>query len=526
MLVGFSGMFGRLRSIFGDPIEDMSHGWLVPLFSLYVLWTQRRELKEDVGCPSLWGFLVCLPFIGSALLGARGLQVRLEQVGFVGLCMALPWAFFGIRVARRCVFPALFLLFTVPMTTYLDAVTIHLRLLASGTAFAVLKGFGMNVVQNGTAIVSQGTSPFSIDVAEPCSGLRSLVALTALTAAYAWYTQPTWKRRAALFACAVPLAVLGNVVRILSICLVAACANADFALGFYHDYSGYMVFLVAIVCMIACGEFISRWCESWNRRGAAGTTRPTVRHVEATASATLPARRPFGVLHVLAAVCLCVLFLFQAKTPKTALAEAPSVAWPATLAGYVADDVFYCQNERCVRTVFASQLGGATNCPACGAALDGRSLGENTILPKDTKIVKRVYRSASGVQFNATAVIGGAGKSSIHRPELCLPSQGFLMSSPTDFTVDGRPFHALEISSGGNPPATLVYTFFNQNGVRTASHLRRIFLDTWDRSVHGRIDRWVMVTVHASALQGFSLARPSDRSELERFLHLIGEMLQ
>lgn len=523
MLAGFAGMFARLRFVFNDPLEDMSHGWLVPVFSLYVLWTQRASLKDEVGTPSLWGFLACLPCIGVALLGARGLQVRLEQVGFIGLCMAMPWAFFGRRVAKRCIFPALFLLFTVPMTSYLDAVTIHLRLLASGTAFVVLKGVGVDVVQNGTAIVSQGAHPFSIDVAEPCSGLRSLVALTALTAAYAWYTQPTWKRRAALFACAVPLAVLGNVVRILSICIVAACASADFALGFYHDYSGYIVFIVAIACMVACGEIITRWCARKKKVAAGATGDPPA---EAVASAPLPSEyRPFSIFHLTLSMLLCALFLFQTQTPKTVIADPPSVAWPDALEGYAVDDIRYCQNENCARTFLVSQKDGATNCTACGAAIDGRSLGENTVLPRDTSIVKRVYRSGWGTQFIVSAVISGAGKSSIHRPELCMPAQGFLMSDPADFKVGERPYHAIQLNGPASPPATLAYTFFNQAGVHTASHLRRIFIDTWDRSVLCRIDRWVMVTVHAFSPQGFAVSRPQDRRELERFLRLIGEVL-
>lgn len=524
MLAGFAGMLNRLYYVFNDPLEDMSHGWLVPVFSLYVLWTQRAALKEDVGNPSFWGFISCLPCIGLSLLGARGMQVRLEQVGFIGLCMALPWAFFGIRVAKRCVFPALFLLFTVPMTTYLDTVTIHLRLLASGTAFAVLRGFGADVVQNGTAIVSQGAHPFSIDVAEPCSGLRSLVALTALTAAYAWYTQPTWKRRAALFACAIPLAVLGNVVRILSICIVAASASPDFALGFYHDYSGYIVFIVAIACMVACGEIISRLFERHKGKktaepeelqSASENQRPEsdVRHAT------------FGIWYSVCAVCLCALFIFQTQTPQTVIAEPPSVAWPDALKGYAMDDIQYCQDEKCARMFFVSQLGGVTNCPACGAALDGRSLGENTVLPHDTRIVKRVYSSGWGARFIVSAVIGGRTKSSIHRPELCLPAQGFIMSNPVDFGVEGRPYHAIQLNGPASPPATLAYTFFNQEGVRTASHLRRIFTDTWDRSVLCRIDRWVMVTVHVSAPQGFAVSRPEDRMELERFLRTIEEVL-
>ena len=523
MLIGFGGMFNRLRYVFTDPLEDMSHGWLVPIFSLYVLWTLRKEIREDVGAPSLWGFLACLPCIGAALVGSRGIQVRLEQVGFIGLCLALPWAFFGLRVAKRCLFPALFLLFTVPMSSYLDAITIHLRLFASGTAFVLLRGFGVDVVQQGTAIVSQGAHPFSVDVAEPCSGLRSIVALTALTAAYAWYTQPTWRRRAALFACAVPLAVLGNVMRVLSICLVAACANADFALGFYHDYSGYVVFIVAIACMVACGEVITRWC---GKRGNGRDARcpscgQNARHPDCSGQDT----HKMPVVPVVFAVVLCPLLLFQLVTPRPVMADAPSVAWPADLRGYVGDAILYCQEENCARTFLGLQLNGVTNCPACGAALDGRSLGENTVLPKDTTILKRVYCSAWGTRFIVSAIISGAGKSSIHRPELCLPAQGFQMSDPTDLDVAGRPFRAIQINSRAAPPALLAYTFFNQEGVHTASHLRRIFLDTWDRSVHNRIDRWVMVTVNVSAPGGFMLSRPHARSELEDFLRKIGEVL-
>ena len=92
MLYGFCGMFGRLRHVFSDPLEDMSFGWLVPVFSLYVLWTSRKDLKESAGRPSILGLLACLPCAAVALLGTRGLQVRMEQVGFVGLCIALPWA--------------------------------------------------------------------------------------------------------------------------------------------------------------------------------------------------------------------------------------------------------------------------------------------------------------------------------------------------------------------------------------------------------------------------------------------------
>ena len=579
MLYGFCGMFGRVRQIFSDPKEDMSFGWLVPVFALYVLWTSRRELKESAGRPSVLGLLACLPCVAVALLGTRGLQVRLEQAGFVGLCIALPWAFFGWRTAKLCVFPAIFLLFTVPLSSFLDAVTIHLRLLASGTAFAVLKGFGVEAVQKGTAIIAQGAHAFNIDVAEPCSGLRSLFALMALTAAYSWYTQPTWPRRFALFACSIPLAVLGNVVRILTICLCAATMSADFAMGFYHDYSGYVIFIVAISLMVACGEVINRFADSWT--GTHGTkdkkrkrdaddgrafknlacvrdlkNDTAAKETQGIRNAQAPQRSRFSQdsrfsmedvraadnkgcdeakgartwLAVVAVAVLAPLFVFQAMTPASMIMEPPEVSLPDNLPGCVAEGVRFCGNEQCARMWRSSELvDGQTTCLACGGTLQDCSIGESTILPKDTRILKRVYRRpADGVQFLVSAVIGGISKNSIHRPELCMPAQGYVMSDPRTFAVAGRPFHAIHLTGAGAPPSVLAYTFFNQAGVRTASHVRRIFIDTWDRSVHNRIDRWVMVTVNASVpfdTVGFDLRHDSDRLTLESFLRLLSEAL-
>lgn len=540
MLYGFGGMFSRLYDVFNDPKEDMSFGWLVPLFALYVLWSSRRELRAAVRGPSVCGLLACLPCVALALLGTRGLQVRLEQAGFIGLCVALPWAFFGWRLARRCVFPALFLLFTVPMSSFLDVVTIHLRLLASGTAFAVLKGIGVPAVQQGTAIFAQGPHAFSIDVAEPCSGLRSLVALMALTAAYAWYTQPTPGRRLALFACSIPLAVLGNVVRILSICLCAAWCSADFATGFYHDYSGYVIFIVAIVCMVVCGEVLDRLSKGRSVPQPAKETPARafqgldcVKGLDAARGPRAAAGAPAAVRvrlwpAVLACAVLAPLFVFQAQTPVSMVMSPPEVVLPARLPGYQTDGVRYCHNEQCARAFQTSQLGEDAACPVCGGALHGISLGEKTILPEDTRIVKRIYRTSYGVQFLVTAVIGGRFKQSIHRPELCMPAQGYIMSAPRSFTRAGRPFHAVHLQGKGQPPSVLAYTFFNQEGVRTASHVRRIFIDTWDRSVHNRIDRWVMVTVNASVpfdRDGFDLMHEADRLTFEAFLDRLSEVL-
>ncbi len=517
-LYGFLGMFKRAHDVFSYPREDMSYGYMVPLFSLYVLWTSRADIRRSLGRPSWGGCLFALVSVAVALLGTRGLQLRFEQLGFIGLCIALPWAFFGRRTAALCVFPAIYLVFTIPLSSFLDAVTIHLRLLASGTALVVLKGFGIDAVQQGTAIIAHGVHGFSIDVAEPCSGLRSLFALTALTAAYSWYSQPTWLRRGVLFLCAVPIAVAGNVTRILSICLVAAGASPDFATGFYHDYSGYVVFIVAIALMVACGELITRIAGRFGR--AAPVSAPTPDLAD-------PLRMGENVFAVVMAVVFSLLFVYQSLTPACTITEPPPVKMPNKIAGCRSDDVRYCQEERCNAMFTLSRLerGREGVCPICGGEMLPIALGERTILPADTRIVKRLFRDSSGLEFLVTIVVGGATKSSIHRPELCLPANGFTMSSPLDLDAGGRPWHSVDIVAPRSAPSVLAYTFFNQEGRRTASHVRRIFRDTWDRSVLNRIDRWVMVTVGASAPGGFGTSDPACRRALEDFLGRLSEEL-
>lgn len=170
---------------------------------------------------------------------------------------------------------------------------------------------------------------------------------------------------------------------------------------------------------------------------------------------------PFLALAVLVAA-----MIYQAATPKTVLTEAPKISWPE-IAGYS------------ITTEVASE-------------------SELTVLPNDTIIEKRKYETADGEWFLVTAVVGGVSKSSIHRPELCLPTQGFSMVSPRNVRVGSTDWRFITLEFKNYRPQLLAYTFYNQAGFKTASHTKRIFRDILDRSFLNRIDRWVMITVNAS----------------------------
>ena len=466
-------MFDRAYVIFAHAQEeDMSYGWFVPVFSLYVLWTKRFELSAAIRKSHFsWiGFFACVPCLCLSLLGTRGVQLRLEQLGFIGLCFTIPWTFFGRRCAKLFLFPAAYLLFCIPLATFLDFVTIQLRYVAGATSLAVLNGIGLEAVREGTAVISRGAHPFAVDIAEPCSGLRSLFALMALTAGYAYFNQPSYLRRGLLFACSIPLAIVGNVARIVSICVIASCSDPQFATGFYHDYSGYIVFIVAIALMVAVGELINRMFESGRSQDASCSAASGDEVAIASVFEWKP-KTSHAVCAVIAAAVVSGALVFQAITPPATIAKAPEVKF-VELAGYSTDDVKYAEQQQV-------------------------SEGEKKILPADTRIVKKMYESRSGAHFLASFVVGGVSRASIHRPELCLPSQGYVMSNPRNFDVAGRPWHVIDIVRPGSHSAMEAYTFFNQEGFRTASHTRRIWRDVIDRSVLNRVDRWVMLTVHA-----------------------------
>lgn len=180
------------------------------------------------------------------------------------------------------------------------------------------------------------------------------------------------------------------------------------------------------------------------------------------------------VIPVLATLLVVAAMVWQGRSSDPVLCEAPS-ARLGEIAGFTSEPLEPSESER-------------------------------TILPADTQFDKRLYTAPDGTWYQVSLVIGGKSKSSIHRPELCLPSQGFQMMNPRSLDAGGVAWHAVTLARGTLPPLGFAYTFFNQDGFRTSSHVRRILRDVFDRSFRARIDRWAMVTVNAARADDASLA--------------------
>jgi exosortase len=236
---------------------DFSHGWIMPLISLGAVWLKRKELLAAEKNVSYIGFGVLVISLALHWAALRAQQPRVSLVALVGVLWSIPFFLYGWNVARLLLFPAGYLLLC--FTSYLlVSVTMPLRLTSCAVSCGLLNGLGIASVRHGTAIYSSAAGGFNFDVADPCSGLRSLVVMTALAAPYAYFSQKSQIKRWILFLSSIPLAMLANVFRIVSIAVVAEVFGKKFAMTAYHDYSDFFIFAAAILMMVAVGRLLER----------------------------------------------------------------------------------------------------------------------------------------------------------------------------------------------------------------------------------------------------------------------------
>jgi exosortase len=256
---------------------DYSHGWLIPIASGAIIWYRRRELMAAPRSVSKWGLAVVIGALLLHWMGARAQLPRLSLFGLVGLTWGIPFYLFGWSFARILIFPCAYLIFCIPLN-FLDSLTLPLRVYMTAATHFILNGLGFHIVQSGTALHSvvslnvpvllhPDNIKYSLEIADPCSGIRSLIAMVAITAIYAYLTQRTLLKKWLLFLAAVPLALVGNTVRILTIALVSEALGQRIGAGLYHDFSGYLIFMaITIPLMIFLGNILDADVkESWQR---------------------------------------------------------------------------------------------------------------------------------------------------------------------------------------------------------------------------------------------------------------------
>lgn len=234
---------------------DLSHGWIIPLISLFIVWRIRDKLSDAAKKTSYAGLTVIILSLFLHWFGMRAQLTRISLLSMIGLIWGIPFYFYGPRVARLLLFPCAYLVFCIPLS-FLNNITVPLRVFASKASVLLLNGFGIESARSGTMVYSAAAGGFNLDIADPCSGLRSLIAMAALSAVYSYFTQRTLLKQWILFIVALPVAIAGNIARIVTIAITAELFGQAAAMNVYHNYSGMIVIFFAMLLLVAFGKIL------------------------------------------------------------------------------------------------------------------------------------------------------------------------------------------------------------------------------------------------------------------------------
>ena len=231
-----------------DP--NYGHGFFVPLFSGYILWHQRERWMKSEIKPSNFGFLVMLGAVALLFIGSLGAELFTSRFSLLVLIAGIILFLAGWKMLRAVVFPLAFLIFMIPIPVIIyNQITFPLQLIASRLATFWLEVVQVPVLRDGNVLV---LSNFSLEVAEACSGIRSLMSLIALAVAYGHLAEPRRWVRYALILLVVPSAIVTNAIRIMGAGVLAHKFGPQAAEGFLHQFSGWVVFLATLVLIFVC----------------------------------------------------------------------------------------------------------------------------------------------------------------------------------------------------------------------------------------------------------------------------------
>ncbi|MBB5040127.1 exosortase/archaeosortase family protein [Prosthecobacter dejongeii] len=380
-------------------------GWLI--------WRMRDDLRRLplrvswFGAPLLVVGMVCYWAGYKVDTGYPGfMAVQLVTLGLILMLGGWHWV-------KWLVFPWAFLVFMWPMVPLETRLAFPLRILTAKASSGFLNLVGLDVVRDGTGIhsaadaargLAQGAE-FKLDVDEPCSGIRSLFSLLMISALYGWLMLKTWGARTVLFASAIPLAVLGNFVRMILLTLGSKWFGVEFAVGrniagqqemsAFHTLAGFAVFGVALAGMFAIATILEKR-ESKKRPQSPEAPRP---------APVIVGKSPWLPLAVSVLIC-GVGLAFCAVTDTTYRVGAPPISLdlPERLGNFESQDMPMMAVER-------------------------QNLNEGV------QIGRRFYFTRERAVL-ASVVLSGPVKRSLHEPQICLPGQGWVISGKSFIEFD------------------------------------------------------------------------------------------
>jgi exosortase len=243
--------------------DNYSHGFFVLPLALYFAWERREALHEAVVRPSLLGLVVIAGSLLLLVAGVLGAELFLTRVSLIGLMAGTVLFVWGMSHFRVLAFPIAFLLLMVPLPAIIfNQIAFPLQLLASNVGETVIAAAGVPVLREGNVLQLPGRT---LEVAEACSGIRSLVSLTMLGIVLGYFTERRTPERIVLAVAALPIAIVANAARVAGTGLASEWISPAAADGFFHSFSGWLMFVVAFGCLLLVQQAMGR-ARAWTPR--------------------------------------------------------------------------------------------------------------------------------------------------------------------------------------------------------------------------------------------------------------------
>ncbi|MDD5350591.1 MAG: exosortase/archaeosortase family protein [Chthoniobacteraceae bacterium] len=238
-----------------NPESDQSYGVMVPFIALALFFYHREALARAPGGGYALGLAPLLFGILLFVLSFRCLNPRMALASVPFLLFGGIWFAWGRAAARVILFPCAFLVFMIPVGAIQQA-TANLQFIITGMVGAFSHLLGISILAVGTTLTAVDGS-FNFEIAEGCSGIRSLMAMAMLTAVFVHLTQDRLWKKVLIFSGSFGFAIVGNIGRIFSIVLLAKYYDPKVAAGVYHEYSGFLFFPIAFLAMLFFSKLVN-----------------------------------------------------------------------------------------------------------------------------------------------------------------------------------------------------------------------------------------------------------------------------
>jgi exosortase len=282
----YAGVLAGLSRLWWED-ENYSHGLLIPFVIGYIIWAERRRLASLAPRPQVfWGAAAVVMALLMLWAGTAGAELFTQRTSLVLLLAGLAVYFSGWRLLRAVGVPLLLLVLAIPIPTIVfNKIAFPLQLFASRCAVWAMRMFDIPVLREGNVIELYplgSTTTKKLEVVEACSGIRSLMTLVTLAVVFAYFTSPSddegrggrrFERfrslRAVLIVlAAVPIAIITNAARVSGTGVLARYYGTEVADGFFHEFSGWVIYVVAFLLLFAFGWLLDRFNPT--RRGGRG----------------------------------------------------------------------------------------------------------------------------------------------------------------------------------------------------------------------------------------------------------------